>query len=127
VENVIYAVYNYTTFAQLMVRALLPVSGHALFGVLMGYYVGVAKFNPAYKVRFLVVSLILPIFYHGVFDFILMDFKKTWLWFMLPLMAYLWIRAMWKVKKANAGSPLGHLGEDEIKIPVTRVNWDVND
>ena len=30
---------------SLLVRALLPVSGHALFGVIMGFFFGKAKFS----------------------------------------------------------------------------------
>ena len=118
VENVVYAIYSYSSFAQLIGRALLPVSGHALFGVVMGYYVGLAKFRPKYRTLFIVVSLLMPVLYHGLFDYILLKFTDTWLWFMIPLMGYLWIRSMWKVKKANAFSPLRSVGDDEIKMPV---------
>lgn len=39
-ENIIYAFLNAASFSALMIRALLPVSAHALFGVMMGYYLG---------------------------------------------------------------------------------------
>ncbi|WP_040951224.1 PrsW family glutamic-type intramembrane protease, partial [Gorillibacterium massiliense] len=117
-ENVVYAIYSYSSFGQLIGRALLPVSGHALFGVVMGYYLGLAKFKPRYKRMYMAVSILMPVLYHGIFDYILTNFTDTWLWFMIPLMGYLWIRSLWKVKKANARSPLRPVGEEEVKISV---------
>lgn len=43
-ENIIYAFTLKASFASLLLRGLLPVSGHAMFGVVMGYYMGRAKF-----------------------------------------------------------------------------------
>ncbi|SNX68119.1 protease prsW family protein [Bacillus oleivorans] len=42
-ENILYLIGNGVEFA--LGRALLPVSSHALFGVLMGYYLGKGKFS----------------------------------------------------------------------------------
>ena len=42
VENILY-LFTYGTDIAFM-RALFPVSSHALFGVVMGYYIGRAKF-----------------------------------------------------------------------------------
>jgi protease PrsW len=117
VENIIYSLLNFTTFSNLMFRAFLPVSGHALFGVMMGYHLGRAKFNPGAWRFPLFLSFALPMFYHGVFDYILLDLKNYWLWVMLPLMAFMWARSLWKVRKANAGSPLRAVyKEDEVKM-----------
>ncbi|TXK76566.1 glutamic-type intramembrane protease PrsW [Paenibacillus sp. N3.4] len=116
-ENIIYAFMNASSFSALMIRALLPVSGHALFGVMMGYYVGKAKFNPHKMKRYLLISLLLPIFWHGLFDYILLVFRSAWMWIMIPVMAFLWIRTIWKVDQANSRSPLRMASlDDEIKI-----------
>ena len=65
-ENILYAVYFPSSFTTLMLRALLPVSGHALFGIMMGYYIGKAKFATKSRVRrYLLLSLTLPFLWHG--------------------------------------------------------------
>jgi RsiW-degrading membrane proteinase PrsW (M82 family) len=117
VENVIYAFINFTTFSNLMMRAFLPVSGHALFGVMMGYYLGMAKFNNSKATRYLMLSFLLPLLYHGVFDYVLLNLQNNWLWLMLPLMILMWIRSLWKVNSANSISPFRFVHrEDKIKI-----------
>lgn len=117
-ENIFYAFLQASTFSSLMIRALLPVSGHAMFGVLMGYHLGRAKFAPETTARrHLMLSLLQPIFWHGVFDYILMTTSTYWIWFMVPLMVYLWLRSLWKVNRANAKSPLRIASRDDrVKI-----------
>ncbi|OXM88091.1 glutamic-type intramembrane protease PrsW [Paenibacillus rigui] len=116
-ENVFYAFLNSASISSLIYRALLPVSGHAMFGVIMGYHLGRAKFDPQRRTRHLIYSLALPIFWHGVFDYILLTTKTYWVWFMIPLMSYLWIRSLWKVNRANAKSPLRVVHpEEQVKI-----------
>ncbi|MBD0380620.1 glutamic-type intramembrane protease PrsW [Paenibacillus sedimenti] len=116
-ENIIYAFLNASSFSALMIRALLPVSGHALFGVMMGYYMGKAKFTPNKSQRYLWISLLLPIAWHGLFDYILLVAKSYWVWIMIPVMSYLWIRTIWRIDRANARSPLRIASTDEkIKI-----------
>ncbi|WP_438445578.1 glutamic-type intramembrane protease PrsW [Gorillibacterium sp. sgz5001074] len=117
VENVIYAFLGSMDFSALLMRALLPVSGHAMFGVIMGYHLGRAKFLKSRETYHLTMALLLPVFYHGIFDYIQLDNRKYWLWLMLPLMAFLWFRSIWKMNKANDISPLrGFIREEEVKI-----------
>lgn len=114
VENIMYALTHPASFGYLLVRALLPVSGHALFGVVMGYYLGKSKFSEEkFRKRYLWFSLLIPIFWHGVYDLIIMTMTRTWLWFMIPLMGYLWYFGMGKVKRANLRSPFRVLKSEE--------------
>ncbi len=53
-------------------RAIITVPAHALFGVIMGYYFSMAKFNPSRRFYFLLLSLSMAILAHGIFDFLLM-------------------------------------------------------
>jgi RsiW-degrading membrane proteinase PrsW (M82 family) len=77
-------------------RALLPVSSHGLFGVLMGYYLGKAKFSPVLRKQrlYLVLSLGIPVLLHGTYDFILMIGGTVWPWLMVPFMLFLWAVAL---------------------------------
>lgn len=69
-ENVFYLLANGVD--QAFIRALLPVSSHALFGVIMGYYLGKAKFSlKGKKGKLLVLSLLIPWLLHGTYDYIL--------------------------------------------------------
>ena len=61
-------------------RMFLSVPAHATFGVLMGYHVGLAKFDPANKRRHMVLAIFWPVLFHGTFDFFLFV-GKTWLYF----------------------------------------------
>ena len=117
-ENIIYAMIHPFSFSSLMYRAVLPVSGHALFGVLMGYAIGKAKFDaPAREKRMLAKSLLVPVFWHGLFDYILVQEDTRRIWLIVPVMLFLWARALWKVNRANARSPFRAVRrEEEIKM-----------
>lgn len=117
-ENVMYAVFSPSTFGTLFVRALLPVSGHALFGITMGYYFGKAKFASGMTRKiFLLVSIVLPVLWHGIYDWIITSQIKDWLWIMIPFMIILWIWGLNQIKRANARSPFRIIGMDEeIKL-----------
>jgi protease PrsW len=54
-----------------MLRAVLSVPGHALWGVMMGYYVGLAKFAETKQEQRRLVrrGLLTAIFWHGLYDF----------------------------------------------------------
>lgn len=106
VENVIFALAHQASVGTLLVRALLPVSGHAMFGVIMGYYFGRSKFSTGWKSRrFMIFSLLLPVFWHGVYDWILNYTTQYWLWYIIPLMAFLWFGGIGKMYRANDRSP----------------------
>ena len=70
VENIEY-VFSYG-FQTGVVRALLSVPGHFLFGVLMGYFLSMAKFHPEKRGTYLMSGLLLAMLVHGLFDWLLM-------------------------------------------------------
>ncbi|GGE38554.1 protease PrsW [Pullulanibacillus camelliae] len=94
-ENLFY-LYAYGIDVALW-RALLPVASHGLFGIIMGYYIGKAKFSNK-KVKWLLTGLILAIVLHGTYD-LLMDSGSRWLYGVVPFMAFLWWYALRKVKQ----------------------------
>ncbi|WP_042162599.1 glutamic-type intramembrane protease PrsW [Paenibacillus gorillae] len=118
-ENIMYAVFSPATFGTLLMRALLPVSGHALFGIMMGYYVGKAKFTLSKRKRnlYLGISLLLPFGLHGTYDWIMITQQQNWMYFIIPFMAVLWVWGLRKMQRANERSPFRFLArEDEIKL-----------
>jgi RsiW-degrading membrane proteinase PrsW (M82 family) len=50
----------------------LSVPSHGAFAVLMGYHVGLAKFDQPRAVRHIVKGILLAVFFHGSFDFFLL-------------------------------------------------------
>jgi protease PrsW len=67
VENIEYV--ERFGFQTGLVRFFLSVPAHASFAVLMGYYVGTAKSNKARPLPLMIKALLVPVFFHGSFDF----------------------------------------------------------
>ncbi|WP_085508716.1 glutamic-type intramembrane protease PrsW [Thalassobacillus devorans] len=99
VENIIYLLANGTQYAW--GRAIFPVSSHALFGILMGYYIGKAKFNTTRTKMCLTLALFIPVALHGLYDMILTTTSNAWLYLMIPFMAGLWVIGIRKIRLAN--------------------------
>ena len=59
-------------FATSFIRALLSVPGHFLFGVILGYFLSMAKFRPEKKGKYIWTGLLLAMLAHGLFDWLLM-------------------------------------------------------
>ncbi|WP_274364484.1 glutamic-type intramembrane protease PrsW [Paenibacillus thermotolerans] len=112
-ENLLFALSEPYSLSTLFVRALLPVSGHALFAIVMGYYFGRAKFFKDERGRSLAYSIIFPVFWHGLFDFVVLTATTYWVWLMVPLMSVLWIRGLAKMRRANHHSPLRLIRREE--------------
>lgn len=70
-ENILYV--NSFGFDTALLRMFTAVPAHAAFAVIMGYYVGLAKFkhNPAEERRMLMMGLFGAIILHGAYDFFL--------------------------------------------------------
>ena len=75
VENILY-VFSPDDYGTSLVtaasRAILSVPGHFLFAVMMGYYLALAKFAPNRRKRYLLYAFLVPVFFHGTFDALLM-------------------------------------------------------
>ena len=67
-ENVLYvSQYGVTTG---LTRAFTAVPAHATFGILMGYFMGKAKFSNN-RVKFNLLGLLIATLFHGAYDFFL--------------------------------------------------------
>lgn len=99
VENVLYLVTNGIEYAFL--RAFFPVSSHALFGIIMGYYFGKAKMNEQKQKLNLGLAFIIPFTLHGIYNYILTSLVSYWMYFLIPFMVVLWVIALHRMKIAN--------------------------
>jgi RsiW-degrading membrane proteinase PrsW (M82 family) len=111
-DGIIYAVYISMGFALIenilyvfggghgvgILRALTAVPGHALFGIAMGYYFGLARFFEKKSAYYLKMALIVPIILHGIYDFILMSQSGWLLLLFIPFLIYIWIAGFRKMK-----------------------------
>ena len=70
VENIEY-VFMYG-FGAGVSRALFAVPGHFLFGVLMGYFLSLAKFTTEKRKKYIFLGLLFAIIAHGLYDWLLM-------------------------------------------------------
>lgn len=110
IENIMYVFGNETIGGALstgVLRALLSVPGHFLFAVIMGYFLGMAKFRPEKRQKYLILSYVCPMLAHGIFDYLLMlssAFSENNLEWMGTLLFILFIYfdiKMWKIGVKN--------------------------
>lgn len=71
VENIAYVLMH--GFGTGILRMFTAVPAHFSFGVIMGYYVGKAKFHPEKKNFLLLQGLLYATFMHGAYDFFVMQ------------------------------------------------------
>ncbi|MGI2327079.1 glutamic-type intramembrane protease PrsW [Planococcus sp. YIM B11945] len=98
VENILYLLEFGLETA--FIRAFLPVSSHALFGVVMGYYFGRAKFSSGTGRKWLVWALTTSMVLHIAYNSFLY-FRADWLYGIIPFMLFLWWFGLRKVKQAH--------------------------
>jgi len=67
-ENIMYVLQG--GYETAILRAFTAVPAHATFGILMGYYMGKAKFSNN-RLKLNIAGLLLAILFHGAYDFFL--------------------------------------------------------
>lgn len=77
-ENVLY-VFSYG-FETGIYRMFTAVPAHATFGVLMGFFLGKAKFSHTKELFYMVTALIAATFFHGAYDYFwfIAEVKGVW-------------------------------------------------
>lgn len=93
VENIVYVVFRYANNPHVgLYRGIFSVPAHAIFGVTMGYYLSLAKFDHVKKrtKKNLWRSLYMPILLHGTFNFILMSDIPQISFLFVPYVIYIW-------------------------------------
>ncbi|BDS15500.1 PrsW family intramembrane metalloprotease [Aureispira anguillae] len=110
-ENILYIVVRTTDFDVAfqigLLRMITAVPAHAIFAILMGYFVGLAKFSENRKDFFLLLGLVSAILLHGTYDFfIFMQMKEFLIWFTLIFGALCsWIFLKRHTPKLPEGTP----------------------
>ena len=96
VENILYVMDGGISVG--LIRSLTAVPAHALFGILMGFYFGMAKFFPAKRTSYLFLAWLLPWLFHGFYDFCLMSEHYLLLIIFLPFLVFMWFLGFRKMK-----------------------------
>lgn len=106
-ENIIYVWHGGGGTA--IIRMFSAIPAHALFAVLMGYWLGKAKFIHAKETRYGLLSLITATLFHGVYDyFLFISFVPgIWIWSFVALVVA-FILARKAVRLHQQASPFVH-------------------
>ncbi len=97
VENISYVLISYQQSLILaldtgLFRAFLSVPGHALFSSMWGFALGQAKFSPpARRSAIIAQGLVLAMVFHGLFNFLLMDFIGVAVLILILVPAMWWL------------------------------------
>ncbi len=98
-----------------ILRMFLSVPAHATFAVLMGYHVGLAKFYPASRNKYMLLAVFWPVLFHGTFDFFLFV-GNTWLHFAGAVVSFVvaFKLSLKLIRRKQAISKDHHAGIDSI-------------
>lgn len=102
VENIMYVAFRYSANPYVgILRGFISVPAHMLFGITMGYYLSLAKYaeTPEQGRRYYKQSLYIPVFLHGVFDFILMAEINWLMGIFIPFVILLWVYNLKKLRE----------------------------
>ena len=98
-ENILYVTEGGMSVG--ITRAFTAVPAHALFGVIMGYQFGLARFYPEERARRLFLALLIPILLHGIYDFILMSGHQYLLFAFIPYLIFLWVFGFRRIRQLS--------------------------
>ena len=102
IENLLY-VYK-GTIGTGFFRAFTAVPAHALFGIIMGYYLGIARFNRWRRSGYLVKAILIPWIFHGLYDFFILSGHPVLNFLFIPLMLIMLVMAFSRMKQQSEAS-----------------------
>jgi protease PrsW len=113
VENIMYVLDQGSAVGIL--RSLTAVPAHLLFGVTMGYYLGLSRFMPENRNYLLFNALAVPILLHGIYDFMILSQHPLGLALFIPFIIYLWRTGLKKMKLLSAPGSVPAAEDNESK------------
>lgn len=102
IENIFYVFEG--SYQVGFLRSFTAVPAHTLFGVMMGYYLGLAKFKPERKKEFLLKALMIPWLFHGTYDFLVLSGQPILVLGFIPLLIYMWVIGLKRMKQHSDSS-----------------------
>jgi len=106
VENVLY-VFNPQLggMSTALMRAVVSVPAHGLFGIIMGYHFAIARFEPQNKSLRIFLAFFAPWLAHGVYNTILLSGYTYYLVVFVPFLLMLWHSGLKKIRMHLEASP----------------------
>lgn len=99
VENVMYVLGS--GFSTGIGRAVTAVPAHAIFGITMGFYFGMARFYPKERHQLKRKALLFPILLHGIYNFILFTGYQWLTIVFLGFLGFLYFSGFRRIKRLS--------------------------
>jgi len=103
IENLFY-VFSNNSMQVGFLRAFTAVPGHAIFGVVMGFYLGMAKFSKPGSSKWLSLAIALPWLMHGIYDALVLSGNPLLLILFVPFLIYMYRYGLKCMKAFNEQS-----------------------
>jgi RsiW-degrading membrane proteinase PrsW (M82 family) len=100
------------------------VPGHTIFGIVMGFYLGLARFSTSNKTKWLANAFIVPWLLHGIYDFMLMSGHPVLLISFIPFLIFMYRYGLKKMRELNEQSVFNpiNIGFTRFEDPNHREN-----
>lgn len=104
-ENILYV--NMFGLEGTWVRAFTAVPSHGVYGIIMGYYFGLAKFSPPRQRRiYLIKGLVYAFLLHGIYDLFLIQQESDWLMLLSLVVLYGSFYISWRMIREHQMQPV---------------------
>ena len=116
VENILYA-YEYG-IGTTIVRAFTAVPAHGVFAVVMGYFVGRAKFDAESRILLILQGFLMAVLLHGAYDFFLFQENIPMLGFVSFIglvISVVYARRLIRMHVSDSPHKMLHAAEEEYK------------
>ena len=103
IENLFY-VFSENSMQVGLLRAFTAVPGHTIFGIVMGFYLGLARFSIKYRSKYLLLAFIVPWLMHGFYDFLIMSGHPVLILAFIPFLIFMYRIGLKRMKELNEQS-----------------------
>jgi len=100
IENLFYVFSNNSMQVGLL-RAFTAVPGHTIFGIVMGYYLGLARFSIQAKGKWLLLAFLIPWLMHGFYDFLIMSGHPVLILAFVPFLIFMYRHGLKRMREFN--------------------------
>ena len=103
IENLFY-VFSENSLQVGLVRAFTAVPGHTIFGIVMGFYLGMARFISNGSGKWLLRAFLVPWLLHGLYDFMIMSGHPVLILTFIPFLFYMYKIGLKRMREFNQES-----------------------
>jgi len=103
IENLFY-VFSENSMQVGLLRAFTAVPGHTIFGIVMGFYLGLARFSIKNKTKWMLMAFMVPWMMHGIYDFLIMSGHPVLILTFIPFLIVIYRIGMRRMKDLNEQS-----------------------